>query len=212
MHEKYGPIVRINPYELHVSTPDFIEKLHTGLGKRRHRWDWFTNQFNVPYSVFTTNDHDLHRIRRAAINPFFSKAAVRKLQPVIDERIGALLTRFREFQATSTPISLNYAFAAFTNGSSLTHIEHQPLTDIADIAQQYAFARSDHRIDQPDFEPTFHDAALAGSTSGAIFKHYPWILPLMQSLPDSFMTRLDPNMRSYFNLQAVSIPIINCSL
>ena len=104
MHEKYGLIVRINPYELYVSTPDFIEKLYSGPGKRRHRWDWYTNQFGMDQSIFGTTDHDLHRIRRAAVAPFFSKGAVRKLQPIIEERIDALLGRFREFQASSTPL------------------------------------------------------------------------------------------------------------
>jgi cytochrome P450 len=116
MHEKFGPIIRINPYELHVSSPDFYEKLYSGPGKRRHRWDWFTAQFGLPESMFGTNDHDSHRIRRAAVNPFFSKGAVRKLQPIIDERIDALLNRFQEFQASSQPIILNYAFSAYTNG------------------------------------------------------------------------------------------------
>jgi hypothetical protein len=116
MHEIYGPIVRINPYELHVLTPAFYEKLYSGPGKRRHRWSWMTAQFGLPESMFGTNDHDSHRIRRAAVNPFFSKGAVRKLQPIIDERIDALLARFREFQSSGEPITLDYAFAAFTNG------------------------------------------------------------------------------------------------
>jgi len=117
LHEKYGPIIRINPHELHVSPPDFYEKLYTGPGKRRHRWEWFTRQFGLPQSMFGSVDHDTHRIRRAAVNPFFSKGAVRKLQPVVDERIEALLGRFREFQDSSQPMTLNYAFAAFTNGT-----------------------------------------------------------------------------------------------
>jgi hypothetical protein len=78
------------------------------------------------------------------------------------------------------------------------------LTGIADIAQEYAFARSDHRVDQEDFEPTFHKASIAGSSSGALMKQYPWVLPLMQSLPESFMTWLDPDMASYFSFQNVS--------
>jgi hypothetical protein len=73
-----------------------------------------------------------------------------------------------------------------------------------DIAQEYAFARSDHRLEQHDFEPTFHKAAIAGSTSGALIKQYPWILPIMTSMPDALMTWLDPNMASYFRLQSVS--------
>jgi cytochrome P450 len=120
MHEKYGPIVRINPYELHVSTPSFYEKLYSGPGRRRHRWSWSTAQFGLPESMFGTNDHDSHRIRRAAVNPFFSKGAVRKLQPIVDERIDALLSRFRGFEASNQPVLLNYAFSAYTNGRFLT--------------------------------------------------------------------------------------------
>jgi len=116
MHEEYGPIVRINPYELHVGTPNFYQKLYTGPGKRRHRWNWYTEQFGQPESVAATCDHDQHRLRRAPLNPFFSKGAVRKLQPIIDERVDALLNRMRGFQASGEPINLNYAFAAYTNG------------------------------------------------------------------------------------------------
>jgi hypothetical protein len=133
---------------------------------------------------------------------------VRKLQPIIEERIDALLGRLREFQASSTPLTLDYAFSAFTNGLSVTNIKRQLLTEIADIAQEYAFARSDHRVEQHDFEPTFRDAGVAGSMSGALIKQFNWILPLMLSLPDSFMIWLDPNMASYLGLQTVSISII----
>lgn len=70
-----------------------------------------------------------------------------------------------------------------------------------DIAMEYAFARSDHRVDAPDFDPSFHDAAMGGSTLGGITKQFPWIVPTMQSLPDSVTTWLDPNMASYIRLQ-----------
>lgn len=163
-----------------------------------------TAQFGLPESMFGTNDHDIHRIRRAAVNPFFSKSAVRKLQPIVDERIEALLTRFRQFQVTKEPITLDYAFAAFTNGMFSSKDSRISLIVVEDIAQEYAFARSDHRVDQDDWEPTFYHASVAGSTGGALIKQYPWLLPLMQSMPDSFMTWLDPNMRSYFGLQNVS--------
>ncbi|KAI9052648.1 hypothetical protein LZ554_003987 [Drepanopeziza brunnea f. sp. 'monogermtubi'] len=185
LHQKYGPIIRINPYELHVLSPSFYEKLYAGPGKRRHRWDWFTAQFGLPQSMFGSNDHDSHRIRRAALLPFFSKSAARKLQPIMDERIEVLLHRLQQFQTSGEPVTLNYAFSAYTN----------------DIAQEYAFARSDHRLERPDFEPTFHDASIAGSSQGAIIKQWPWLLPLMQSLPDAIMTWMDPNMKSFFSLQ-----------
>jgi hypothetical protein len=38
LHGKYGPIVRINPYELHVSDPNYYETLCAGDRKKRERW------------------------------------------------------------------------------------------------------------------------------------------------------------------------------
>lgn len=116
MHKKYGPIVRINPFELHVETPDFYEKLYAGGGKKRDRWEFFTNQFGLPESIAASNEHDKHRIRRAAINPFFSKTAVRRLQPVLDEKMDKLMARFAEYQASQKTMNASLAFEAFTNG------------------------------------------------------------------------------------------------
>jgi hypothetical protein len=73
-----------------------------------------------------------------------------------------------------------------------------------DVVMQYAFARNDNRVEAKDFDPSFHDASIVGSTMGHMTKAMPWILTLMQTLPESITVALDPNMASYVKLQRVS--------
>lgn len=41
LHKKYGPIVRINPREIHIIDPDFIDELYVGASKRKtDLWSW----------------------------------------------------------------------------------------------------------------------------------------------------------------------------
>jgi hypothetical protein len=74
---------------------------------------------------------------------------------------------------------------------------------VQDVAMQYAFARSDHRIEAKDFDPSFHDASVVGSTMGHLTKQITWILPMMQVMPDWVTIRLNSDMASYVHLQNV---------
>lgn len=70
-------------------------------------------------SALATVDHNLHKLRRSALNPFFSTQSVRKLQPVIEERGDALLDSFRNYARVSNgqPLDVMYPFSAYTNGT-----------------------------------------------------------------------------------------------
>lgn len=62
-----------------------------------------------------------HKARRAALNRFFSMVSVRRLQPVVKERVQRLIERFRGFKETDGEVKkIDYAFAAFTNGGLLS--------------------------------------------------------------------------------------------
>ena len=115
MHEKYGPIVRISPYEVHIATPDFFNDIYTQTD-RRDIWQWQRRGFGANDSTLSTPHHDHHRKRRAAINPLFSKQRVVRLLPTMEERLRSLWARFEAFQETGTVINLQHAFGAFAAG------------------------------------------------------------------------------------------------
>ncbi|KAJ6134167.1 cytochrome P450 [Penicillium sp. IBT 18751x] len=185
MHEKYGPIVRISPNEIHVNDPNFIDELYAGGGKIRDKYPYFSAQFGIPESVFGTPSHHLHRLRRGALNPFFSKSSIQKIEPVIHKAIEKLCQQLQTYAGTEKPATLNMAFSCMTT----------------DIVTQYAFNKSYNFLDSPTFEPNFHRAIVAGSDMGLVVKHFPWLLSLMKSMPPWLVTKINPEMVIYLKFQ-----------
>jgi hypothetical protein len=103
---------------LHVATPGFYDTLYasSASGEKRDKYSWFTKAFGMDQAMFATPDHEVHKRRRAALNPFFSMQSVRRLQPVIQERVDVLLMRIEGFQRSKEVLMASHMFAAFTNG------------------------------------------------------------------------------------------------
>ena len=116
MHEKYGPIVRINPYEIHLNDPEYFNSVYAGGNQKRDKWGWYITQFGTQGSVLSTPSHEHHRLRRTALNQFFSLQSVKLLQPLIQEQVDAILRRFNEFKESNKAFNVTYLYAAYTNG------------------------------------------------------------------------------------------------
>ncbi|KAK6225057.1 hypothetical protein QIS74_03384 [Colletotrichum tabaci] len=186
MHREYGPVVRISPWEVHVGDPEFFPELYTGPGRPREKWAFYTQQFGSPESALATINHEHHRLRRSALNPFFSTQTVRKLQPVIEERVDALLRRLLDHgQRAKEPLDVMYPFSAFTN----------------DVINQYSFARSDHLIEDQNFGKEVTDNLLMGTHLGPMIKHMNWALTLVNALPESFSGRFVPGWGGFLKMK-----------
>ncbi|EXJ81909.1 hypothetical protein A1O1_07976 [Capronia coronata CBS 617.96] len=184
LHKQYGPVVRINPRELHFYPPHFYEEIYAGPTRRRDRWEYYTKGFGMPGAGASTNPHDLHKARRAALSPFFSMQSVRNLQAVIEEKANLLMKRFKTFGESAPgdtkPVNLEIAFAAYAY----------------DVVMEYSFARSDHHLEAADFEPWMHNAAIGTSSLGQIAKNMYWFFWLILHIPDWLARRLDANGES----------------
>ncbi|MCJ1321263.1 hypothetical protein MMC15_006607 [Xylographa vitiligo] len=192
LHKKYGPIIRVNPYELHVSDPDFYDVLYASYasGEKRDKYEWYTKMFGTPTAGFSTVGHHQHRARRAPLNNFFSMASVRRLQPVVEERVNTLVGRFREFKDVKGDegvMKIDYAFTAFAN----------------DVVMEYCFGQSEHRLDQADFAPDFHNASVDIGIGSAFLRQMFWIYHILQGLPQRLAVLISPSVKAIFHLQNV---------
>ncbi|KAI2781612.1 cytochrome P450 [Daldinia loculata] len=141
MHEKYGPIVRINPDELHCNDPYFSDEIYAGGNRIRDKWQ---HQLNTgaagPVSVtgFSTVPHELHRIRKAPFARFFSRQQVLKLEGEVHDFTQRTIDKMLRF-ANKDPFDVKEAYSCFT----------------ADIISQYAFGEPMGFVDQDGWEPNF---------------------------------------------------------
>jgi cytochrome P450 len=108
------------------------------------------NSFGNTLSGFGTIDHDLHRLRRAAINPFFSKQKVIALQPVTQGLVDKLCTRFEKIRGTDEVVPMECAFDAFT----------------MHVITEYSFDMSFGYLDHPGWGSDFRELERAFEEMG----------------------------------------------
>ncbi len=169
-----------------MNDPDYYEELYAGAGKKRDKYIYYTEQFGNPKSMIGTVPHNLHRIRRAPLNRFFSKQSVTRLEPLIQHTVDTLCSRLREFQGTGKPLTISLAYACFTN----------------DVVTEYAFGRSYNYLkNSPDFHTELHDAMVNVSEAGHVLKVMPWLITSMQKVPPKIMKFLRPKLTVFLDFQ-----------
>ncbi|MCJ1422484.1 hypothetical protein MMC29_000364, partial [Sticta canariensis] len=89
-----GPIIRINPTEIHISDPDFYGTIYSHA--RVNKEEAFRYRLGHPGSMHSTVEKSLHQKRRAALTPHFSRRQVLEFTP-----------------GTFKAVKLDAAFAAF---------------------------------------------------------------------------------------------------
>lgn len=176
MHEKYGPIVRINAEELHIDDPEFYEVIYA-TSKPYDRLLRFTKRFNVELSVAGTADSATHKVRRAAVLPFFSKARVRQYNRHIQEVLNRISHRLStEFAGTDAPVDLNCMWGALT----------------ADVVMDMMFARPGNYAEAPGFQSRFVKSTKAAFATVHVMGHFSFLYDLMLGLPPWLVKRMSP--------------------
>ncbi|KAL7800600.1 cytochrome P450 [Trichoderma afarasin] len=163
MHEKYGPIVRINPDELHCSDPHFIDEIFA-IGTRKRNKP--AHQLRS-LGGFGTADHNLHKLRRAPLAKFFSKLQITRLEPGVHKAVHLLCDKLLGLGDKKEPFDLTSAYSCFTS----------------DVIAKYCFGENLGFLQQDGIEPNFRRAIYSVLNTTYVFRFIPWLKPLALTVP-----------------------------
>jgi cytochrome P450 len=134
----------------------------------------------------------MHRIRRGSINRFLSKERVRQLEPILQRNFHKLLRRIGEYRMSKTAVDLNLPFGAYT----------------CDIIMEYSFgeANSSYWLDKPGYYSKFFEMMRSVHMMVPLAKQLPWLMPLMEWIPENWLEKSDEGMRLFIQFKKVTQP------
>lgn len=165
-----GPIVRINPEELHCNDPEFASEIYPTSSNRRIRdkHAHFLKAIVGPLEVscFGTREHELHRQRRGALARFFSRQQMLHLEAEVYTLAQKMCDKLL-MCANNGPLEIIDAFECFT----------------ADTISQYAFGSGFGYLDQAEWTPNFGTITKALTHVALLFRFTPIIRNLVSLAP-----------------------------
>ncbi|KAL8968381.1 MAG: hypothetical protein Q9183_002485 [Haloplaca sp. 2 TL-2023] len=145
-----------HPFTL-TGDPDYFDVIHAQkppLDKLKS----LENRLQLPHASFSTADQGLHRIRRAALNPFVSRQRIQAREPLIQSKVEQACQRLAdEYAGKRKVLKLNNFFSSIA----------------IDVIMHITFARSDNAIAMDEFLhpiPASNEATRAGTH---LLTHFP---------------------------------------
>ncbi|KAE9568049.1 hypothetical protein CGMCC3_g15848 [Colletotrichum fructicola] len=193
MHELYGPVIRINPDEVHCSDPNFINTLYATGGKRRNKSSLFVAGFpsDLQLGGFGTLDHDHHRSRKSAASRHFSRAQIQRLERMVHAAAQRLCDKFLAHRGHG-PFDVAAAYSCYA----------------ADIISEYCFGEPFGFLHQPGWDPNFREAVYAMFHLIHIMRHFPFVVWLVDRVPMSVINAVSENAGALAYHSKVKLPML----
>jgi hypothetical protein len=182
-----GPVVRIAPNEISLSDPVNYEKIYN-VGSKFYKDPDFYGALGADSAAFTTISNELHRIRRRALDPMFSRKVVLELEAVVQDKANKLSRRLEKGleDGSANGVNMHHGFRAVS----------------VDVITEYAFNDCYNQLDKDDFGHSFF--AMVKGTIGAfwIFMQFPLLQAVALNLPPWLV--FNPTIRLFNAYLAVS--------
>jgi len=108
-----GDFVRITPDEVHLINPDHYEVIYS-VGSKFVKVTQFYGALGAGYSTFTAGSNEVHKPRRARLDPFFSRRNVLKLEYLVQARAEKLLNIMTSKFSRNEAVDLHHAFRSIS--------------------------------------------------------------------------------------------------
>ncbi|QKX57632.1 uncharacterized protein TRUGW13939_04750 [Talaromyces rugulosus] len=185
MHQKYGPIVRIGPNELHVLDHEYYDKLYN-MSNRLDKSAYFYCMLGNPKASFGTIPAHLHRLRRSALSPFFSQQAVSRFSYNVQSIVDRLITRMEKCAERGEPVPLFYAYRCVT----------------VDIITEYIFGHQFNLLDRPDWGKEFYSAWRSLWELSPTIRQFPSMMDAFMAMPRWLTALVNPKALEVVDLFA----------
>lgn len=187
MHAKYGPIVRVNPEEICIHDPDFYDKLYVGANVRKtNNYPQFVQGIDFEGSHFLTVDHDLHKQRRRVLDPFFSRAGIRKIEPLLSTLIKRFEGRIRAHKG------------------QVVHLEHAFFAFSGDVIRSVTCENIDYFMDDDRFSPEWFQTVTSVIQAVPLFMAFPFLVNLVLNIPASIIARVLPVSQQFVKFEGMA--------
>ncbi|KAK1254750.1 hypothetical protein MKX08_008745 [Trichoderma sp. CBMAI-0020] len=182
MHQQYGPIIRINPREIHISDPTFYDEIYASSSRKREKDPQFVPTYALPGSMVACVGHELHHFRRGLLKDFFSRRSVLELSDMMNERVQALMKRLDGFRMARATVSIDDAVSALTS----------------DVITSYCCGKHWGFIEDPDFRNDVRLATADAASFTHISRFFPWLVTLSTHLSPRTLAILMPGKAGLF--------------
>ncbi|KAK7926904.1 hypothetical protein PG985_003902 [Apiospora marii] len=138
-HEKYGPVVRLNPNEVHINDISVFHEIFDRT--KRFTKDPATYSVGVSNAMTMTIPVEAHRAKRQVLDPVFSKRRVNMMEDYIYDEIDRIFHKIDECTGKGEEVPLHEMFYCYTS----------------DVVSELLFGKSLDMISMPDFRQRVKD-------------------------------------------------------
>ena len=135
----------------------------------------------------------MHRRRRNGLNSFFSVASIRRLEPIIQERIAKMMWRLEVEAAAGADVQLHRVFKACAS----------------DVITTYGLGDSLDFLSMPDYGQAWFASTDFFFYLTHVFAVFPWFVQLVQFAPSWLVEGSVPSLR-YLRMRQEVSSIIRC--